>query len=702
MPARRIKVAILGGGVGGLTAAYYLSHTQDLRERYEVTVYSDGWALGGKCASPRNPKENFRIEEHGLHMLMGFYENAFRMMKDAYENRPVRTPFPTVRDAFRPRSYLVFEEVIDGEYVHWPLQMPENSLFPGEGSGLLSMWWKCVQLLKYMERLFVDSPLVSDPSTGSRRLPEIPGWLSTFLKALTPAPNTHLSERTGDGESFFERYPIFNDLLKAIPDNFKTDLSLPGRGLLWLVEAFMEWVKEEVEELDHDIRRLVMMADTCAAVIRGIITDGLLTESLDTIDKYDFSEWLKRHGCRFPNSAPVRVFYSACFAFPNSDYEHPKLAAGVALRGLLRFYLDYRGAVAWQMNGGMGEMFIAPMYQTMLSRGVKFEFFRRADRIELTPDRSTIARVQMGIQAKTKDGRPYEPLFDVDGLPCWPSEPHYDQLENGDQIRELPIKFDWPWPTPDVETETLELGRDFDLLVLAIPPQASRSMTHELVAANPKWQRMYNALDWVPTLGIQLWSSRTLSQLGWELKPPVLGRYDEPLDSWADMSNLLEHEKWPSPLEGGAATCAYIVGVRPKPTTPIDELTVPEKDAYFVKVTENWINRSLAGLWPNAGSKGDFDWNVLTAPKGVSGPERLKHQHISSCQKLSDGYVLSLPGTTEFRLKAGDSGFSNLYLAGDWIHSGMNGGCVEGTVQSGMSCARAISREDLEIVGEYD
>ena len=46
------KIAILGGGMAGLTTAYYLTKTPELRAQYEVTVHQMGWRLGGKAASP--------------------------------------------------------------------------------------------------------------------------------------------------------------------------------------------------------------------------------------------------------------------------------------------------------------------------------------------------------------------------------------------------------------------------------------------------------------------------------------------------------------------------------------------------------------------------------------------------------------------------------------------------------------------------
>ena len=95
------KVAIIGGGMAGLTAAWYLSGRKS-RGEIEVTVYQRGWRLGGKGASSRGA--HGRIEEHGLHIWLGFYDNAFRLIRDCYEElkRDPRTcPLATWRDAFK-------------------------------------------------------------------------------------------------------------------------------------------------------------------------------------------------------------------------------------------------------------------------------------------------------------------------------------------------------------------------------------------------------------------------------------------------------------------------------------------------------------------------------------------------------------------------------------------------------------------------
>src|SRR6267378_8596684 len=79
------KIAVLGGGISALAAVFDLTSEKDWRDKYDITVYQLGWRLGGKGASSRNPNYNNRIEEHGLHIWLGFYENAFELMRKCYD-----------------------------------------------------------------------------------------------------------------------------------------------------------------------------------------------------------------------------------------------------------------------------------------------------------------------------------------------------------------------------------------------------------------------------------------------------------------------------------------------------------------------------------------------------------------------------------------------------------------------------------------
>src|SRR4051794_35955007 len=79
-PGRRPKVAILGGGMGSLSTAWELSRSGWTNRFESITIYQRGARLGGKAASSRGSYG--RIEEHGLHLWMGYYDNAFRLIRE--------------------------------------------------------------------------------------------------------------------------------------------------------------------------------------------------------------------------------------------------------------------------------------------------------------------------------------------------------------------------------------------------------------------------------------------------------------------------------------------------------------------------------------------------------------------------------------------------------------------------------------------
>ena len=93
----KTKIAVLGGGIGSIVTAFELTSTPALCEKYEVTIYQMGCRLGGKGASGRNMQRQGRIEEHGLHLWFGFYENAFNCIQRCYKElgRAPGTPLAT-------------------------------------------------------------------------------------------------------------------------------------------------------------------------------------------------------------------------------------------------------------------------------------------------------------------------------------------------------------------------------------------------------------------------------------------------------------------------------------------------------------------------------------------------------------------------------------------------------------------------------
>ena len=139
------KIAILGGGMAGLSAAYQLTKTQALRDLHDVTVYQLGWRLGGKAASGRD-KLNRNLE-HGLHVWFGCYENTFQMLQELYAANPPGGKLPNWQAAVKPQTYTPLGVLLeDGTWTYWPLTWPLNDGTPGDGT-LMPTWSEMIEVV---------------------------------------------------------------------------------------------------------------------------------------------------------------------------------------------------------------------------------------------------------------------------------------------------------------------------------------------------------------------------------------------------------------------------------------------------------------------------------------------------------------------------------------------------------------------------
>jgi hypothetical protein len=219
-----------------------------------------------------------------------------------------------------------------------------------------------------------------------------------------------------------------------------------------------------------------------------------------------------------------------------------------------------------------------------------------------------------------------------------------------------------------------------------------------LLARDEAWRRMVERVGTVATQAVQLWMRPRLPELGWRHAPPILDAYDDPFNTWADLSFLLARERW-SGTE--PRTLAYLVGPLhehepPPPQGHAGEHQTHER-ARVRQGFERWLDRAGPGLWPAATRPGGgFDRGVLLdgdagvyARANVAGSER---------------YVQSLAGTTEHRLFVEHCGVAHFWPVGDWLNTGINSGDVEAATIGGLQAARAIlaDREVAAIVGEGD
>lgn len=720
------KVAILGGGVGSMTAAYYLSDQPGWQNNYDITVYQQGWRLGGKGASGRNAQYGQRIEEHGLHIWFGFYTNAFRMIKQAYASldRPAGAPLATWRDAFKQHDYVALSEQVGDNWHNWSIVFPPLPGEPGEGDQEISMWQLAVAMMGWIEQWIngIDHLTraleLPDPSPHSGMLPE---WLyhlaegvantvhelADDLTLAASALTGMVANMSADAGAHTE---VQHQALAGVLGGVRGRLRSRYRGLIDSAAA-------DGDILD-DIRRLFICLDLGITVMKGVFEDGVIKHGFDVINDIDFRDWLRKHGgdedlC--VNSAPVRGFYDLIFAYEGGDFTRPNAEAGTLLRSMARIGLCYKGGIMFKMQAGMGDTVFTPLYEALLKRGVKFKFFHKVE--ELVPDGREIGSIRMTRQVDLA-GADYHPLVDVKDLACWPSQPNYDQIdpEQAALLREKEINLEsyWSdWPRvyherfdKELPVLTLKRGVDFDQVVFGISVGSLPALCPQLLAKSPALLATSEKVKTVATQAYQVWLDKDLTQMGWSIQPegqqPVLSGFSEPYDTWAPMDQLLAREDWPAGLEP-RNTSYFCSAMTIDSYPPASDSGFPQRMAELAKEgAVDQLSYKIASLWSAAGPAGAFPWQWLIDESGATGVQRFDAQYWRANVDPSERYVMSVVDSTRYRLQTDQSGFSNLFLTGDWIKTGLNAGCVEAAVMAGMQASRAMSGHPAMIDGETD
>jgi uncharacterized protein with NAD-binding domain and iron-sulfur cluster len=722
------KIAILGGGIGAITAAFELTREPDWQDHYEVTVYQMGWRLGGKCASGRNALYGDRIEEHGLHIWLGFYHNSFRLIQDCYKElaRPAGTPLATWEEAFKKHSLITLMEKQEDRWQPWVLNFPVNQEVPGEGGLLLKNPWDYVRMLLAWLVNWHDNSEASPRKVVPGWEPHkhlVANWMKVIgLEVLKGAQlfqetvvriETLLVEPVAAGLAWWDTHLHHAHRVVHRHPEDPQDEGVYNYVRSLLEKFFHGYLGALEQEVDRHpgLRHAWILLRLGVAIIIGMLKDEVCRKGFDAIDQKDFTEWLRYHGATNPEvywSAPVRGIYELVFGYEGGDTHRPNLAAGTALRGALRMFFTYKGAIFWKMQAGMADTIFTPFYQVLKQRGVRFEFFHRVTNLGVSADGQFIDTIAMGVQATVRpEVKEYQPLRPIKDLWCWPSAPDYNQLVEGPRLRAIDLESAWTsWK--DVTTRQLQRGQDFDQVILGISIGAFPYICRELMAANSAWRAMVDHVKTTPTQAVQFWFTRDAEELGWHAPARALvSSYVEPLDTWADMSQLLTWECWPDcdQVKNIAYLCGPLAEVQPLP--PFTELDFPkEQEAAVKQEALRFLQTCIGPLWPNAAADPQnpiaLDWQWLAAGSGAAGVARLEVQYFRANIEPSERYVLSVKGSTPYRLKPDASGFANLFLAGDWTYNGINAGCVEAATISGLQAAQAVTGQKTLIVGATD
>lgn len=769
-PAAKKKIVVLGGGLSGLAAAYELTDYKNWQDLYDVTLYQFGWQLGGKCKTGRGRMD--RIEEHGIHVFLGFYNNAMRMIREAYvewENFghiQDDTPFKTWESLFHKQSsvMLPFFSKKANKWENYSLIFPNNADIPGVGEAP-SEQVNIKKMLALGLELLLGSPYQQPAGCFGRIRAALMRWV--WKKESTTTTYTHKYTETS-----YNYPPWWEDLKqdvkkhhghKGLPEHVQflhharklsaelpeskdhaaavaaatTDTGHPHENIAHLLFGFLSGLEKKIAPFlgaDSRLEMFWMFAQVGYynyLGLQSIYDKNTGTYDFESVNHLDYREWLIQLGAPVDVawSPPVKDIYTLVFAYPaNGDTTQPGLiAAGTALMGAMLIILGYKGAVMYRFKGGTADVVVATIYEVLKERGVKFKFFHDVKNIAYSPG-DEVEEMTISEQVRLVDQTPgsqFHATKLIKKLHCWAAHPFWrwqslaDQIHPGDLAAlkkdNVNLQSAWSGWTSPLPPQTLRKGQDFDQVVLAISVAALKDICPEIIHHKPAWSDMVKNVQTIQTQGVQLWVKNSLAELGMDLPAmglqvddmPILDTYNNPINSYADMTELLQWEDW-EPGSDVPKSLAYFCGPLSEngPIPPYSDADFPHRQQNRVKeMTTQWLQDNAGFLWPNATTHENpagFDLDLLADPAGKAGAtglEKLNNQFFSANIDPTERYVLSLPGSGKFRLKTDQSGYRNLFLAGDWIDSGYNMGCAEVAIMSGLMAAQALRKNAYGLSG---
>ena len=740
MAEAKQKIAILGAGPSALVAAFRLTQEPDFNKTFDVTVYQQGWRVGGKCATGRDLDKHMRLYEHGIHGFLGCYFNALTVMMEAFEalDRPASHPLATFEEAFYGMSGVIRYEMDEGKIKKWPIKVPTNP-FPRE-----KLTRKQVERIASIDvyalnMIRLGLGFILQAYAKTYRHPATQEYVGEFFKAPPPSgkhparyvPNddpkkTIYDCRIVDGqERVNEKLGAAIELVtEHLPKNPLAGLE--AKKLEKAMDAAAYVFKQLASEFagiveagggggesNRDrIRRAGLALDFVATILKGVRADGLLYKGFDAVDGEDHVDWMRRHG-----AAPETIASPLTSSTPNITYQYPEgdslrpaeMAAGAYLHWTMMTF-TYMGEFIQLFEAGSGETLIAPLHEALVNRGVKFAFFHTITDIRAEKASMEIEEIEIDVQATVKKGPfAYDPYVKVKGLQCWPDRPLFKQLEEGAALEASGADLESFWSSwAPVARKTLKKGEDFDKVIIGISVGALPFLTKSLSAANPAWRRMLDNSVTVATQAMQVWLNKTPWDLGWN---GYTNDYDDYLlsanfmtqpNGQGDFTKYIKWENWPAKhkpesllLLCGTIPLYHKIDGTEGPDFPrrLAE-QVRHQSIQFLQATGGkMLEKATVAERRGYGDPFAFDFDLLhplDPADEKKGAARFDDQYWRVNVNPSDHYVSSPVTKIKHRLYANETGFANLSIAGDWTRNGLNVGSMEGSVRSGLLAAEAI------------
>ncbi len=693
MSGRPTRIVVLGGGPAGLAAAWHLGNADP---ELEITVFQQGWRLGGKGAATRGPAG--RIEEHGIHLFGNFYGNALRMLRDAY-----RETGRSLDDELLPNNlHLSLDHVSGRRYSSRVAAAEVESTSRGDDNIHPELLGR--KLLEAGVEALLGMTSIPDGPPGPRARAN-----ARIRRVLTNLLTSNVASRRMASRLAAIAPVSGTPSLDAASYREAIRSVLPLRIIVRFTRLFIRFPSWRIR---HD------QADLLFTSIRGALADEVFSKGIDSIDGLNHLDWLRSHGAHPStlSSQTALAIPNICFQYRRGDTTRPPDMSAAAFLTFLLRQLAAPGPNFWYFKRGTGESVILPLYEALAHppaggrRPVRFEFFTRVRDVVpgIAGDGSSHVR-QVNIRRHARPiGDSYDPIVEHNGTRFWPSSPILDRLAPADAAAIEGIDLeDWYQYLADEpgHDEILTVGEDFDAVVLAMPPP-THSWSCPSLLDHPAWAAMAGGLEWIRTQGVQLWMSPAGMDVGLPGSPFRVGterwstgEWLPPNSCWVDFSDLIDEEHWTGSKPG---TLVYFCGPLfmddeslPDPTETTNH-DYPERASAAVHDETTSMLSRVGGLLPGTvGPDGGFRYDLLVSPaeadSDAAGPGRLQTQYLRANVVPTELYGLSRPGHLAHRRTPWQSGHTNLVLAGDWTFTGLNINSFEGAVTSGALASYALT-----------
>jgi hypothetical protein len=640
-----VTVAVLGGGPAGLACAWLLSRPPDEAGKplwdppagglsVGVKLLEQKPQLGGKAASSRSDRagRRNRIEEHGLHVVMGFYKNLRRIVSlvgAAGSLQPIR------RALIPPRADAGPADAWQVELAPWGEPKASPPLLEWLGGRVQSTDWDAVglrDLSKYLDpavtadglRDSTEVAFVRLASAAPRSRPGLRAFTRLWgaLADLGPGPDGRwtsdqaeyaalqmLLKRGVLAEMAFaadrEELPERNDWPESQP---------PSERVASLLEILRHRARSALRGDDPQVSLLREGLELATTIAIGLDNVGLLPvwaldrpadlvdrhyvgwlQGLRRLDETSLSEWLEANGAPKGFGKDSRLVDAlTASVFTTAD----KIGAGTFINGVARLLMTYDDAPYLRLLGGTSEAVIDP--------------------IEAALNASGRVAIMKGCEVKG---------FTVD-----------DGAVTG-------VRFTVAAPPPGAAPPSSPLGAD--AFVLAIPPFDAefQGLPGTLIGS-------FQKIDHCATLSVQHWTS------GPPLFPrAIMAGLEAPYRCVAAMDHLLAHEG---------------PEIRQAPVYYCGEIDKDKEADFEAK-----------------GNAAAIEWLAAGAVRFQSGAQA-QDPLVKFNFRKSDRYVCADSATQAARLFPYETGIRNLWLAGDWTRTALSCGSIEAAVTSGLEAARDI------------